>query len=311
MNTQKLLIAVGIVALAVLVTLALFTQLTQAQGPGGNVQPQSPSGVAASLSDSIPIQGRLTDASGSPLNGTYTMNFRVYTSTTGGSSLCENLFKPVSVANGLFNSSVDFCAELDAIEGDQLYLGVQVGADSEMTPRQPILGVPYAYTVRPGAVIKGANSYVFVPGTAFIKDQSTDATRWDAIDATTRFYSGEAIVGYKHIRIPITLPSVLYGQPVRVTGITVYYMCEDGTQNYISETELYKQLDADTSVSLIDDTTNHTSNTASSYTLTTDSANNTLSIGQGIVSLRIGMFFNDNTHYVRISGVRVILDHTH
>jgi len=311
MNTHNKTLAIGIVVLAVLIALALLTQLTQAQGPVGNVQPQGPAGVTANLSDMIPIQGRLTNASGSPLNGTYTMNFRVYTSTTGGSSLCENLTKSISVTNGLFNSTLDLCDAANAIEGDQLYLGVQVGADPEMTLRQPIYAVPYAYTVKPGAVIKGANSYVFVPGTAFIKDQDTDTTRWDLLDATARIYRGGTTIGTKHIRIPITLPSVLYGQPARVTNITVYYKCQDGTQNYITETELYKQIDADSSVSLINSTTNYTSTTAASYSIATDSANNILSSSQGILSLRIGIFFNDDTNYVQIGGVRVTLDHTY
>src|SRR5512141_2657213 len=124
MHTRKWLVAIQMVILPALVTLVLFTGLTYAQGrdPNGNVRPQSPAGVAADLSDQIPIQGRLTDAGGNPLNGTYTMNFRVYTSTVGGTSLCENLFKPVSVTNGLFNGTLDFCDALDVIEGEQLYL---------------------------------------------------------------------------------------------------------------------------------------------------------------------------------------------
>ena len=145
-----------------------------------------------------------------------------------------------------------------------------------------------------------------------MKDQSSDPTRWDLSDATARIFSGGSpLPATRHIRIPITLPSVLYGQPVRVTGITVYYKCMNSAQAYIAETELYKQLDADSSVPLINDTVHRTSGTATSYSLATDSANNILSSSQGIVSLRIGIFFNDDTNYVQIGGVRVTLDHTY
>ena len=47
---------------------------------------------------------------------------------------------------------------------------------------------------------------------------------------------------------------------------------------------------------------NHLSN----YTLTTDSANNTLSTGQ-FLTLRLGLFFNDDSNYVQIGGVRLTL----
>lgn len=115
-----------------------------------------------------------------------------------------------------------------------MYLGVKVGADPEMTPHQPIQGVPYAYTVKPGAVIKGADSYLFVPGAAFVKNLDTDTTRWNTEIGSALIYRG-ATAGNKYIYIPITLPSVLYGQPVRVTSITVYYVCQNGANNVSSQ----------------------------------------------------------------------------
>jgi hypothetical protein len=329
MKTERILIAV--LVLALLLTAAF--QLGQAQNPGAAAlaqepdpaaqqedpdagsqpappvqQPAEEAGVAAVLNDQIPIQGRLTDASGNPLNGTYPMVLGVYSAPTGGTLLCGNWVEPnVVVDHGLFDVTIDLCDFGNVFEGDQLYLGVKVGEDAEMTPRLPIYGVPYAFTVRPGAVIKGGTTYLWVPGTAFIKDQSDDTTRWDLLDATARIYRGGTLIGTKHIRIPITIPSELYGQSVRVTQVAVYYKCQDGAQAYITETELYKQTDADSSVSLVDDSTNRQSNTATSYTLATDSATNTLSAGQGSMALRLGIFFNDDTNYVQIGGVRLTL----
>jgi len=160
-----------------------------------------------------------------------------------------------------------------------------------------------------GVIKSTANSYVFVPGTAFIKETDTDTTRWDLSGGSALIHRGGVAIGTKHIRIPIALPSVLYDQPVRVTSVTVYYKCQDGTVNYISETELYKQTSADSFVSLANDTTNRTSDTATSYSLATDSANNTLSSSQGILTLRLGLFFNDDNNYVQIGGVRLTLEH--
>ncbi len=296
-------IALVVLALALMLTLGVRMGQAQVQAPVPMSQPQQNS-PAANVFDQISIQGRLTNASGVPLNGTYTVHFYVYDADVGGSLICGNWTTNIAVTNGLFNSTIDLCEAAGAFDGTQLYLGVQVGADPEMTPRQPLLPVTYAYRLRNGATIKGATTYVSVPGILFFKDVTTDTTRWDIIGGAARIYAGSATIGTRHIRIPITLPSVLYGQSVRVTSLVVYYRNEDGTVNYITETELYKQTDADSYISLINDTTHRTSNTATSYSLSTDTANYTFSANDSL-SLRLGLFFNDDVHYVQIGGVRV------
>ena len=55
------------------------------------------------------------------------------------------------VNEGLFNTYFDGIDS--SIDGRQLYLGVQVEDDTEMTPRQYIDTVPIAWTLRPGAII--------------------------------------------------------------------------------------------------------------------------------------------------------------
>ena len=135
----------------------LGIQLSQAQmrGPVELPAQSVPDVPAAELSDYIPVQGRLTDAFGAPLNGTYSIKMQVYDVPDGGSVLCGNLTTSVTVSNGLFNSTLDLCDVANAVEGNQLYLGVTVGSDPEMTPRQPIYSVPYAMSLKPGAVIGG------------------------------------------------------------------------------------------------------------------------------------------------------------
>lgn len=297
------------VLLALALLFSVGVQLSQVQAQGAAPMPQQNLPAAVPLLDQIPIQGRLTDANGIPLNGTYTVTFYVYDAAVGGNLLCGNLDASVDVTNGLFNSTLDLCDLVDAFEGDQMYLGVQVGADPEMTPRQPIQGVPYAYTVKPGAVIKGADSYVFVPGSAFVKNNDTDTTRWDMqVNGATRVYRG-ATAGAKYIFIPITLPGVLYGQAVTVKSITVYYMCQNGVNNYITGTSLTKQTAADSYDTIIGDGTDRASNTATSYTLTL-TANNVLSSSQGILGVYLTLAFANDIEYIQIGGVRLTLDHT-
>ena len=145
MKTSKLFVVMAIIMLVALM-LALTVGLTLAQGTD---QPQGPTVVAPGA---IPVQGRLTDAGGAPLNGTYTMTFRLYDIDTGGTALCSQTHSVV-VQNGLFNSYLDNC--YNDIWGQKLWFSVQVGSDPEMTPRQVIFPVPYALSLVPKAEISG------------------------------------------------------------------------------------------------------------------------------------------------------------
>lgn len=113
--------------------------------------PREPDTPLAS-SNYIPLQGQLTDATGNPLNGTYDVTFRIYPQSTGGTPLCEDT-KSLNLEDGLFSTYI-YAGNCE-IDGRQLYLGVEVGTDGEMTPRQYIDNVPVAWTLRPGAVISG------------------------------------------------------------------------------------------------------------------------------------------------------------
>ncbi len=305
-NGQRMLIGVLIVALL----LALAVGMTQAQGPAPDDDTPAEDEPGAAMDDVIPIQGRLTDASGNPLNGNYNITARIYDVASGGTVRCWDT-DTVAVTNGLFTMNVDSCAPGN-INGDQLYLGISVGTDAEMTPRQPIFASPYAWTVRPGAIIKGARSYLFVPGSAFVKDKDSDTTRWDIRGAAARIWRGST-GGNKYIYIPIAIPGVLYGQPVRILTITVYYLCQNGTNNYIDETVLFKydQTDPDLYKKLVDDAGNRQSNTATSYTLPTNGDYNTLSTDQGLLTLRLYLNFVNDTEYIHIGGVLLLLEHNY
>lgn len=146
---RNLLIVLGLL-------LVVSVGWAQAQGPGieDQGQPQNEGSVTADLGDAIPIQGRLTDASGVPLTGDHSVTFSLYDDPAAGLLYCSTNYNPLPLTNGLFNITVTGCTDSD-ISGEQLYLGIQVDADLEMTPRQPINAVPYARSLRPGADIQG------------------------------------------------------------------------------------------------------------------------------------------------------------
>jgi hypothetical protein len=301
MTKIRFLIRLIIVSVALSLTVALI-HAQETQPLDEELMPEAPEAVVDNV---IPIQGRLTDASGNPLNGTYNIVASIYDTETGGVARCADLAS-VTVENGLFNMNIDTCNFSD-INGDQLWLGIQAGTDPMMTPRQPIYPVPYAFTVRPGTTIKGATSYLFVPGMQILKNAATDTTRWIYSSGGLAEIHRGASAGAKTIRIPITIPAVLYGQPVRVTNARIYYRCENGGTNYITATELARLAADGTVLSIVSDGTNRQSNTYTFYDLPGAYNNNTLSQDAGVLALTITIQFANDTQYVRIGGIRLTL----
>jgi hypothetical protein len=96
----------------------------------------------------IPFQGKLIDpATNNPKNGSFSMVFKIWDAPTGGNQLFTES-QTVAVANGVFSVQIGTISYLsaDMLSGTSAYLGVTVGADSEMAPRQPLSMSPYAYT---------------------------------------------------------------------------------------------------------------------------------------------------------------------
>lgn len=111
--------------------------------------------TVSSVTSSINYQGRLTDSSGNPLSGTYAMTFKIYESSSGGTALATDTHS-VSATNGLFSTTIT--VDPGYFDGRALWLGITVGNDPEMTPRQALRPVPYALSLRPGAMIKDDDS---------------------------------------------------------------------------------------------------------------------------------------------------------
>ena len=104
MNGRGTLTSVGIA----IVVLALLAGLAAAQGPEapeGELSSEGADGVAAAVADGIPIQGRLTNAAGNPLAGTFSIRFRLYADDLGTTVVCEDTHS-VTVENGLFFSVI-------------------------------------------------------------------------------------------------------------------------------------------------------------------------------------------------------------
>ena len=95
----------------------------------------------------INYQGYLTDDAGAPVTGAVDMTFSIYDDSTAGNLLWDEHHAAVSVEEGIFNvllGSVDSIA-IEVFDGDARYLEIAVDGRGPMTPRRPMVGVPYAF----------------------------------------------------------------------------------------------------------------------------------------------------------------------
>src|SRR3989344_3454665 len=113
----------------------------------------------ADIPTTLGYQGRLKNASGTALTGTYSFIFRVYASSTGG-PLLWNETQSVVVDSGYFAVQLGSVTPFAMDMNQALYLTTEVSADGEMTPRVPINSVSFAYTAG------GVNAFAAEPTSA-------------------------------------------------------------------------------------------------------------------------------------------------
>jgi hypothetical protein len=161
----------------IIFTLLLIASLLWAQNVGAislGVPPAATTSTAG-----IPYQGRLANSSGQPLTQTVNMIFRLYSAASGGSPLWEEQWtgsNSVQVSDGLFNVMLGSLTPVSpsVITGNaNLFLGITVGTDSEMSPRVQLGSVPFAIqalTVPDGSITttKLASDIQFIPSGAII-----------------------------------------------------------------------------------------------------------------------------------------------
>lgn len=91
------------------------------------------------------FQGVLTDNEGAPLTGQHSFTVSLYDAQQGGTLLWTQVSQ-LEVVGGVVDlvlgESTSISAEI--LDSPQLWLGVQVDGDDELTPRQKLASVPYA-----------------------------------------------------------------------------------------------------------------------------------------------------------------------
>ncbi len=154
----------GVIIVLLSLIFAGFT-LAQSKEPE-NTMPESTYAIQSSIGTQFTYQGRLMD-DGRLANGTYDFRFRLYDANTGGHQVGPTVIRnDIPVRNGLFNVTLDFGSI--PFQGEARWLQIEVrpgtstGSYTTLAPRQPIQAVPYALSLRPGAVISSTGADVHI-----------------------------------------------------------------------------------------------------------------------------------------------------
>src|SRR5450755_3928657 len=107
--------------------------------------------AAATPYDNLTQQGRLLDQTGAPIDGVQlTFTFTLYDALTSGNVLwTEN--QSITPDKGYFSAQLGETTALPAAAFDGtkvLFLGIKIGTDTEMAPRQAVTSVPFALRAR-------------------------------------------------------------------------------------------------------------------------------------------------------------------
>lgn len=120
----------------------------------------------APLGTGLTYQGQLKSG-GSPANGSYNLEFRLFDALAGGNQLgSAQTLNSVSVANGLFTVQLNTAGEFgaSAFDGSRRWLEIRVNG-TPLSPRQELTAAPYALFALSGPAgsgpwqLNGTNAY--------------------------------------------------------------------------------------------------------------------------------------------------------
>jgi len=154
----------------------------------------------ATVPQTIPYQGYLKDAAGTPVNGVVNITLNLYTVANGGTAIWTGTRTGMNVSKGLFKVDLGSVTPFPVgVFATPVYLGVRVGTDAEMTPRTVLNSAPFALHADDADNVGGIpatsvlchqgdflNCYTGPAGTAGVGQcapgtRSCGATGWDAV----------------------------------------------------------------------------------------------------------------------------------
>jgi hypothetical protein len=137
----------------------------------------SPPRAQAEINRQINFQGKLANPDGTNVaDGAYPITFRIYTVPDGGTPIWTSALNDIDVIDGVFQLALGSVAALPdeiAFNNADLYLGVTVDADPEMSPRIQLTAAPYAFN---SAALDGLTGDNFVQLAQGVQQDDSTAT---------------------------------------------------------------------------------------------------------------------------------------
>lgn len=140
--------------------------------------------LRADVPQIINYQGKLTDSLGAPVNLETELAFAIYTEPSGGWAVWSEI-QTVKVTEGIFNVLL---GAVNPLEPDYFsapgstYLGIKVGGDLEMSPRQEIASVAYSLKTAGISIesgrIKDATGLIMPPGSVISYAGTSSPEGW-------------------------------------------------------------------------------------------------------------------------------------
>ena len=101
----------------------------------------------------INYQGYLTDPQGTPIDATVSIIFSIYSQSSGGTAQWTET-QTVTVTEGVFNTNLGATIPITLPFDTLYYLGITIGTDNEMAPRQALTSVAYAFRAQEADSVK-------------------------------------------------------------------------------------------------------------------------------------------------------------
>jgi hypothetical protein len=154
-----------------------------------------PFAAMAQAPSTLGYEGRLAGPGGQPITGTLSITFRLYDVASGGTPLWSEVQASVPIDGGNLAVELGSVTPLPPrIFGRQLFLGIQIAGDTEMTPRPRLTAAPYALRARgvlqrtvhvPADGTAAANGAALLAAMAAITDATADSPAAIELDAGT------------------------------------------------------------------------------------------------------------------------------
>lgn len=167
--------------------------------------------MAASVGTSkttIAYQGYLTDATGNTVNSALGMVFRVYNVENGGTALWSETQPAVQVTDGLFSVLLGSVTPLSSSlisNNSDLWLGITIGSDTELAPREKLASAPYAMMADvPDSSITSAK---IVDGQVASADIANDTIAESDISDSYVARNSDMLDGYHYNALPYAATS--------------------------------------------------------------------------------------------------------